>query len=284
MEVIKDELIKHLRKQLSNHSEITVNQLHLLMEEYFDKNRKNCEEPTILDSLKKNVVIQDVPRGHYAVREKDEENRELYVVITLDIVNSSREDYKRFEKSLLEKVELLNSAIENTFEIKSNYRISRGDEIQAVLPFRDTIGKIILLTMSLLQPYEIRYGISIGYIEEPILEDSWKMNGPLFWTARDMLEQVKNEDRYSGMIASGEKWKDKIIHEILKLIHSTIRRITRKQWEAIALDLSGMGFEEAIERLSISKTSYYERLRASNMEDILSSFRGLYQLLSSQEV
>ena len=281
MEVIKDELIKHLRKQLSNHSEITVNQLQLLMEEYFDKNSDNSDKPAILHNLKRNGVIQDVSRGHYSVREMDEENRELHVVITLDIVNSSREDYKRFEKSLLEKVEQLNSTIENTFEIKSNYRISRGDEIQAVLPFRNTIGKIILLTMSLLHPYEIRYGISIGYIEDPILEDSWKMNGPLFWTARDLLEQVKNEDRYSGMIASGEKWKDEIIHEMLKLIHSTIRRITRKQWEAIALDLSGMGFEEAIERLSISKTSYYERLRASNMEDILSSFQGLYQLLSS---
>ena len=281
MEVIKDELIKHLRKQLSNHSEITVNQLQLLMEEYFDKNSDNSDKPAILHNLKRNGVIQDVSSGHFVVREKDEENKELHVVITLDIVKSSREDYKRFEKSLLEKVEQLNSTIENTFEIKSNYRISRGDEIQAVLPFRNTIGKIILLTMSLLHPYEIRYGISIGYIEDPILEDSWKMNGPLFWTARDLLEQVKNEDRYSGMIASGEKWKDEIIHEMLKLIHSTIRRITRKQWEAIALDLSGMGFEEAIERLSISKTSYYERLRASNMEDILSSFQGLYQLLSS---
>jgi len=180
---------------------------------------------------------------------------------------------------LREKIDLINEAIVQIYGHDRAYHISQGDEIQILFPFNEGLGNLMMLTLSYLSPFEVRYGISIGEIDGEIKKNSWEMNGPIFWNARDQLEKIKNKSGYSGRIISGYSQTDQVCNYLLPLVNSTISRITDKQWEAIRYELLGFELEQALEKIGITKTSYYDRLSASNLEDILLSFRALYDLM-----
>ncbi|MFH5835167.1 SatD family protein [Proteiniclasticum sp. C24MP] len=273
--------IKELKEQFRNQKMISVDDFQAFYTELFGSIKKNTVSSYIYQ-LKKRGVIRNVSRGQYAIRGAKREEGNEYMVITMDISKSTRTDYKEFNRLLQEKIEKINEAIVRIYGQHRAYHISQGDEIQILFPFQDGLGSLMMLTLSHLSPYEVRYGISIGEVDGELKKNSWEMNGPIFWNARDQLEAVKKKSGYSGRIISGYSETDQMCNHLLPLINSTIDRITEKQWEAIRYELLGVELEKTLESIGISKTSYYERLRASSLEEILLSFRAIFDLMKAR--
>lgn len=274
--------IAELKGKFRNYKMISVDDFFEFYTDVFGNIERNTVSWYIFQ-LKKMGIIRNISRGQYVLKDAEADDTLGYIVITMDISKSSKLDYQAFNRMLREKIDLINEAIVQIYGHDRAYHISQGDEIQILFPFNEGLGKLMMLTLSYLSPFEVRYGISIGEIDGEIRKNSWEMNGPIFWNARDQLEKVKNKSGYSGRIISGYSQTDQVCNHLLPLINATITRITEKQWEAIRYELLGFDLEQALEKIGITKTSYYDRLSASNLEDVLLSFRALYDLMKIRE-
>ncbi len=274
--------ITELKEKFRNYRMISVDDFFSFYTDVFGNIERNTVSWYIFQ-LKKMGIIRNVSRGQYVLKDAMKDDSLGYIVITMDISKSSKLDYQTFNRMLREKTDLINEAIVQIYGHDRGYHISQGDEIQILFPFNEGLGNLMMLTLSYLSPFEVRYGISIGEIDGEIRKNSWEMNGPIFWNARDQLEKVKNKSGYSGRIISGYSQTDQVCNHLLPLINSTITRITEKQWEAIRYELLGFDLEQALDKIGITKTSYYDRLSASNLEDVLLSFRALYDLMKLRE-
>ena len=270
--------ITELKEKFRNYRMISVDDFFSFYTDVFGNIERNTVSWYIFQ-LKKMGIIRNVSRGQYVLKDAMKDDSLGYIVITMDISKSSKLDYQTFNRMLREKIDLINEAIVQIYGHDRGYHISQGDEIQILFPFNEGLGNLMMLTLSYLSPFEVRYGISIGEIDGEIKKNSWEMNGPIFWNARDQLEKVKNENGYSGRIISGYSQTDQVCNYLLPLMNSTINRITDKQWEAIRYELLGFDLEQALDKIGITKTSYYERLSASNLDEVMLSFRALYDLM-----
>lgn len=279
MAIADDKLhIDELTNKFSNHKKISVDDFNEFYTEVFGNIKRNTVSWYIYE-LKKIGVIRNISRGQYVINTGKPDENDEYIVMTMDIVNSSKLDYREFDEKLKHKIESLNQAIVQVFNIENCFNISQGDEIQILYPFTEGIGKMMMLALSYLYPFEVRYGISIGEIHDEVSKNSWEMNGPIFWNARDQLEKIKKKSSYEGLIMSGYSHIDRLCNGVLPLINKSIVKITEKQWIAIKNELSLVSVENAMNKIGISKTSYYERLSVSNLTEILSAFDAIYEIM-----
>lgn len=271
--------VEKLKEKFKDYKRISVKDFHEFYKEVFEDVKKNTVSWYIYDLKKKNI-IRNIARGQYVLFNNDDESAEgLFAVITMDIIKSTDLDYRVFNDMLKNKINKINEAIEKKYSYTRKYNISQGDEIQILIPFDKDLMNIIMLTLSYLYPLEARYGISIGKVEGEFKKNSWDMNSPIFWNAREQLEKINDSKEYDGRIVSGYNDIDKICNNILPLINRTISYITEKQWQAIQYRLSLSDYNKAINKIGISKSSYYDRLKTSSIEEIMSSFKAIYEII-----
>lgn len=273
--------IERLENKFRNYKMITVDDFCEFYNDVFGEVSKNTVRWYIYE-LKKKKVITNITRGHYILSSQYDATSTEYFVITMDIINSSKTEYSEFNNMLAHKISLINAVLNEKYAIDRKYHVSQGDEIQILIPTKENIGDIVLITLSFLYPLLARYGVSIGMIQDEIKENSWDMNGPIFWNARDQLEKLKNKKSYEGLIKSGFNETDRICNNILPLINRNISKITEKQWHAIREELCKSELEHMLENLQISKTSYYERLEVSNIIEIKAAFKAVQELLNKR--
>lgn len=279
--------IKELKKYFSNYDLIRVNDFHMFYK-LFNPNIKKSSVQAYIFKLKKLGVINHLSRGIYSLNKNIDSKYNNSVVITIDAIDSSQ--YNDFDNLFNKKIIELNEQIEknkmifideNRINVKKYnlYSIYKGDEAQIVYPFKNNFGDLLLLTLSVLYPIRIRYGISIGFVDE-VKTDSWKMNGPIFWNSREALNILDNIKDYSGKIIIGDSDKNEIINKIMPIINDSINRISPKQWESIKYMYSDLSLEEILENLKLnSKSSYYERLDTSGVQSIRKAFESIYNIV-----
>ncbi|MCT4508418.1 MAG: SatD family protein [Tepidibacter sp.] len=283
MSDIKKLHIDELKKRFDSYDTISVDDFNDFYKDVYGEIKRNTVS-WLIYKLKKSRVIRNVSRGQYVLEEDGEDLATEYVVITMDIIKSSEMNYKKFNLELSKKVKELNLAIKHSYNYEREFFISQGDEIQIIYPFGNEIVYLFIITLSYLRPFKVRYGVSFGMSEGELKRNSWEMNGPIFWNARDCLTKLKNSKDYDGLVVSEHNYPDKLCNNILSLINKTIRRITDKQWDAIRFELSKKHMETALEELKISKTSYYDRLYVSNLEEIIKSLETIVQIMKKRRL
>lgn len=230
--------------------------------------------------LKEKKIIKNVARGMYSFEGEYSEKNLEYAVITMDIIGSSQKTNEDFNSKLFERVHQLNNEIYQFFKIESKFNISQGDEIQIICNFDNNLGKLLLLTLSQLSPYKARFAISIGtFIAEEIKENSWDMNGPIFWNARDKLNSFKKSRIYDGAFISEYLEIDEICNKFMKAILVLINSISEKQWEAISYQLKNHDLKEVQNILKISQSSFYDRIKGSNYIEIMGGLDSIIELM-----
>lgn len=270
--------IEEVKERFKTSEKISISDFYEFYKDVFgDINRGTVS--WYIYELKKLGVIRNISRGQYVLKDIEFDNSEEYIVITMDIVKSTKIDYQSFNQKLEENVKKLNEIIIQKYTHNRTYSISQGDELQIIYPFKDGIGDMMMLTLSYLYPFVARYGISIGEIQNNLKINSWEMNGPIFWNARDQLEKLKSASSYDGLIISGFNKADKICNSILPLVNRSLGKMTDKQWEAIRYELSNQNFDKILKKLGIGKSSYFERLDVSNLSSVLSSFDAIFELM-----
>ncbi|MDC7221862.1 MAG: SatD family protein [Spirochaetales bacterium] len=274
--------IEALKDKFCHYETITTDDFYEFYKEVFGEIKRKTLHWYVYE-LKERGVIRNLSRGIYTLREEEKvlsDHSANYLVITMDIINSTRsEDYNLFNRQLIEKTEAINRSIKLRFDSERKYHISQGDEIQILFPLNRHLGDLLMLSLSHLSPYEVRYGIGAGRIEGELKENSWEMNGPLFWNARDQINKLKKSRQYDGLIMTGHSQKDRICNKLMPLINKAIVRITAKQWEAIREDFTKVELSHTLEKLNISQASYYERLKASNLDEILMALMAVYEIV-----
>ena len=279
MKIIGDRLhIEKLEKKFRNYKKISVEDFYEFYNDVFGDIKKNTVSGYIYE-LKNKKIIRTISRGQYVLENVSRDEVKEYIVITMDIIKSSKLDYQEFDRLLFSKIDSINSVIRRRYDSDRTYNISQGDEIQILFPFDENIGNLIMLTLSNLYPFEARYGISVGEFNDELKKNSWEMNGPLFWNARDQLEKLKSSNTYNGLVISGYNQTDRLCNNLLPLINKTVSRITDKQWEALRYELQKTELNQSLNEIKISKTSYYDRLSGSNVEAILQSYKVVYDLM-----
>lgn len=270
--------VKELKRRFESYNTVTVDDFYDFYKEIYGEIKRSTVR-WYLYELKNNKVIRNVSRGVYSFTDSSISSIQEYVVITMDIIQSSDIEYREFNNILKRKVEKLNNIIDEQYEYQSEYNVSQGDEVQIMCPFDRRISSLFLITLAYLHPLKVRYGISIGEYNGDILRNSWEMNGPIFWNARDSLLDFKESKGYDGAIVSEHTVANRICSNLLKVINILVNRISDKQWDAIKYELSGYDFQDSIYELNISKTSYYDRISTSNMNQILDSLRAIFEIM-----
>ncbi|QUH26425.1 SatD family protein [Serpentinicella alkaliphila] len=270
--------IDELKKRFEKYNTISVNDFNDFYKEIYGNIKRNTVS-WLIYKLKKGKVIKNVSRGHYKLEDFEKIITTDYVVITMDIIKSSNMNYNKFNEELNQKIEALNIVIANTYNYEREFFISQGDEIQILCPFDNRISYLVMITLCYLHPFKARYGVSFGEMDSEIKRNSWEMNGPIFWNARDCLEKLKNSKDYEGLVVSEYNYADKLCNNILPLINKAIGKITDKQWEAIKFELSKTDLDIALAELNISKTSYYDRVNVANIKEIMNSFKSIIEIM-----
>lgn len=174
--------------------------------------------------------------------------RKIYAVITADIIHSR--DHEDFSEKLKEKL--------NSFErelLVKPFSISRGDELQGVLGFIETLPVLLRRLRYTVKPIELRIGVGIGDLDNNELEtskSSWDMTGNVFFDARAALDRVKEEKKTRTIIESGDKVIDLSLNTIFLLLDTIQNGWTDKQWEAIHVYEREGTFEKAAGHLNVS--------------------------------
>lgn len=118
------------------------------------------------------------------------------IVLIADLVNSKAIlDRNQFQI----KLKILLESINDRFQVDllSKFRITRGDEFQAVFHQPDMIFLIIDEINLSLYPNKIRWGIGVGLIDttSSLLSES-ELDGPAYAYARKALKKLKKHNYY----------------------------------------------------------------------------------------
>lgn len=283
--------VKELKKYFNDYTSIGINDFYIFYKIFNPKIKKNSVQAYIFQ-LKEKGVIEHVSRGRYRLSNRENINAEyMSMVIIMDVVDSSK--YNNFDEEFSRKIQKINKYLSNPKELNINnnitrcdlnksynlYHIYKGDEIQIVYPFIKNFGDLLIFTLSMLYPFKLRYSISIGYIDS-IKKNPWEMNGPIFWNARDALESLSSNKTYNGVITIGDNLKDNIINGITPLIDKSLNKVSEKQWESIRYTFIENDLNAILKELNLlSKSSYYERIDTSNINEIKNIFKAIYKIV-----
>ena len=196
--------------------------------------------------------------------------RQKVTVITADIVASRKTDFSH--ESISERLSRANS----DHRLLVPFMLSRGDELQGVVDGWLSCPEVIRRLRYSMWPIQIRVGLGLGYVEA-IARNSWDMNGPPFYLAREAVDQAKLKKRPSTFVKSGDKDADAMINGIFALVDSILNSWSEGQWAAVhqyenlgTLALAGT-------QLGVSHQAVHKRLDSARWSDIRTAEAALAQ-------
>ena len=191
-----------------------------------------------------------------------------YIVVTADIVDSKKiKNINELDK-LLKK---LNSFIENKSIMK--FKLSRGDEIQAIFELDIFLPEIIRLMLYSFYPINLRIGIGIGEIpdEKLKMKNSWNSNGEAFYNAREAINILEKKDRKnkskkvsSIFLKSSNQFFDDCFNSFYILNFLNYNRWKQTQWEAVQHYEKLENLEKSANKLKISVSAVQQRIASAN--------------------
>lgn len=156
-------------------------------------------------------------------------------------------------------------------EIASNFTITLGDEFQGVLRRPVEVFDILRDITIFMHPIRIRYGVGVGDISTEINpEISIGADGPAYYRARGMLEQVKRSEstKFSEepeLMYFSDKPEDGIINSLVNLCWGMEHNWTPGQRNIISYYLeTKKNQKEIAEHFSLSRSSVTRTFHSSN--------------------
>ncbi|MGB6129310.1 MAG: SatD family protein [Psychrilyobacter sp.] len=215
-----------------------------------------------------------------------------YIVITADIVDSKKIGNINELDKLLKK---LNSLIDDKSIMK--FKLSRGDEIQAIFKKNVFIPEIIRLMLYSFYPINLRIGIGIGEIpdEKLKIKNSWNSNGEAFYNARKAIDILEKKDKKnktkkisSIFLKSSNDFFDDCFNSFYILNFLNYNRWKQTQWDAIQSYEKLENLEKSANELKISFSAVQQRIASANWLFIKEAeeifyFRILKQLNNSRK-
>jgi hypothetical protein len=202
-----------------------------------------------------------------------------YTVITGDIINSRQHNLS--SKQLQEKI----GSLKYPDLMVTPFKALKGDEIQGVIRGFLPVPQILRRLRYCIYPYKVRLGIGVGKIEQGLDRgNSWEMNGPAFYRAREALNQLKDNNLNYNVtkINSGNQKLDLALNTILLLIDTLQSSWTDSQWEAVYYYEKLGTYKKAAEKLNIAFQNVEKRCNAANWRQIDLAERNIKKFIELQ--
>lgn len=162
----------------------------------------------------------------------------------------------------------------NPDQLASPYTITLGDEFQAVFTGADRLFPDIFAIMAAVHPVELRFSIAVGPLETPINPDqAIGMDGPVFYRARDLLEQMKEQDRVLDV--AGLTDADGLLNAALGLFNHQVRKWRANRLDILQRLLQGWEVAAIADHLDITEQSVYKNIREGALESAIQLIHAL---------
>jgi hypothetical protein len=202
----------------------------------------------------------------------------LVLVLIADIVESrsipNRAEYQEKLRVFLESVN-----DQSRHSLLSPYTITVGDEFQAVYRDARSLFTDIMRIVGHSFPHRIRFALSHGTITTELnRQAALGMDGPVFSSARALLNELKKEDRTIVRFILPDNDLVDLINVCLTLFANDLERWNKNAVSIFTLLLLGLTPRQISRETGVHFTTVYRHIRAKHLED----HKKMLELLSKE--
>lgn len=221
----------------------------------------------------------------------------INATISADIIKStslSSEEIRRLQEYLRRFIDEVEDTIPGTWG-----RLTRGDNIEIVLPDRKTAMKVAVMlkccvkaftahapkSFSVKSPYIrfLRYGVRIAIgIGSLRLNDAERglIDGRAIYNSGRALDEMSLRIRSNVVIAGmGSSGRGCVAQALLTLVDVLLTHATAKQCEVLLMRLKGMPEKEIATRLSVTQVAVNSHLRRAGWYAIENAIRAFEEVV-----
>lgn len=175
----------------------------------------------------------------------------LCIAVIGDIVQSRRiKDRLAAQDDLGYLLGYLNTALAP--HLLAPFRISRGDEIQAIFGCAVVIPDLMWHALTHFA-HPIRFGFGLGELSTRLGDDPRLTDGPAWWNARAAVQSSVQTKRTGGVLVGFGDPDDLALTAFATLLHHMRGRLTERQLAVVSLLRSGLDMVSVAQRLRITK-------------------------------
>ncbi|MGA8142945.1 MAG: SatD family protein [Candidatus Acidiferrales bacterium] len=213
------------------------------------------------------------------------QNKKMHAVLVADVVASSARFNLR--AMLGEGLARASRAHMKRGLVRLPYAVTAGDEFQTILSDLPSIAEVILDLRIRLRPLNLRIGIGVGAISGRVQPPVNRLGGPAFQFARAALESIKHDPEYKFDVLTAFRSDDRAFNSTANLIyglHDTlVLRITKKQWETIAVFRKKRRLEDAAKALRVDVSTVWRNLRRAHFWQLEETVAGMRTLIRTTD-
>jgi hypothetical protein len=132
------------------------------------------------------------------------------------------------------------------------FRISRGDEIQAIFSCAIVIPDLVWDALTHFA-HPIRFGFGLGELSTRLGPDPRQTDGPAWWNARTAVQSSVQTRRTGGVLVGFGDPDDLALTAFATLLHHMRGRFTQRQLAVVSLLRSGLDMVGVAQHLKITK-------------------------------
>jgi len=209
-----------------------------------------------------------------------------YAVLIADVVASS----SRFDLRAMLGKGLARASHEHLKKglVRLPYAVTAGDEFQTVISDLPRIAEVILDLRVKLRPLNLRIGIGFGGITGRVQAPVNRLAGPAFQLARKALESIKHDPEFKFEVLtafrSGNRTFDATANLIYGLQDTLVLRITKKQWETVAIFRNMRRLDRAAKALKVDVSTVWRNLRRAHFRQLEQTVEGVETLIRASKL
>lgn len=211
----------------------------------------------------------------------------MYFAVIGDIIHSKDiVDRAGFQKKLGDLLNLINSDYHS--EIAANFIITLGDEFQGLLSSPAYVLEILERIKFGVYPVKVRFGIGIGGIDTEISREmAIGADGPAYYHARNMIDELKANEKGKMSVSSDIKFSADGKSSILSLMNSNLSlcsfiesKWTKKQRDLIEEDLLQSQSQRKIaSKFNLAQSSVQRRFKSAGYYDYTNAQKTIKRIL-----
>jgi hypothetical protein len=209
------------------------------------------------------------------------------VALIIDVADSRR--IKDFAAQRDDLLAALSDRHRRKGWVDADYAVSAWDEFQGLVIAPASLPSLIWDILLAVYPVSLRIAVGGGKVErhgngDPPINQS--VTGEAFYLAREAMEGLRKPRRGAVQTRIAMRWNEPLIEAagngILRLVDVLVARITRKQWEVIAMFEEVRKQADVATALEKSESTVSRSLASANYWEIRASLDDLEAVLKLQ--
>ncbi len=166
----------------------------------------------------------------------------------------------------------------------AEFLVTLGDEFQGLLKTATVVPQIVQDVNERLPGTRIRIAISRGRLSTPLKKVALGTDGPVWYAARDLLTDMRKNDRYGAAFTGFGAGADRILNALAGLLTHQWRRLRSSQREIISeFRVQQHARKELASKLGVTQQALSNRARSSGYREYAAGLEALSILLNQSD-